>query len=87
MYITVQARLKPGVDDDLIAFMEKARRARRVGQVVRAALIAYMNQGQRWANVPVPAAPPPPPLPPVSAPPPVVSGGDVLSKAKASFLK
>lgn len=86
MYITVQARLKPGIDDELIAFMEKARRARRVGQVMRAALQAYMNQGQRWANVPVPAAPPPPPLPPLG-PVPAPSGGDVLSKAKASFLK
>lgn len=86
-YATYQTRLKPGIDDELIAYLESARRARRVGQVLRAALQAYMNQGQgqRWVAAPPPAAPLPaaPPMPP----PPPLASGDVLSKAKSAFLK
>lgn len=79
-------RLKPGVDDELIRFLEPYLRARRVSEVIRAALAAYARQGM--PPMPAPAAPVLVPVNnvvmPASAPAPV---GDVVNKARSAFFK
>ncbi len=82
-YPAYMTRLKPGVDDELIRFLEPYHQARRVSEVLRAALIVYVRGGAAPVSHPVQ---PPAPLPvPAIAPP--VPAGDVLSKARSAFFK
>lgn len=88
--IAYMCRLKPGVDDSLITFLDGYRRANRTNEVLRAALTMYaatvagrsvaLSPAMHVAPTPAPAMIAPPQPPP--------SGGeDVVNKARKAFFK